>query len=57
MKKYKIKLQREQRGVVLDWSKEQIIESNRKPEVGEGRTLLVSPPIYETIVSIEEVED
>ena len=57
MKKYKIKLQRKQRGVVLDWSRERIIESNRKPELGEGKTLLVSPPIYETIVSVEEVGD
>lgn len=56
MKKYKIKLQRIQRGVVLDWSKEKIIESNIKPKVGEGKTLFVNPPIRETIISVEEIE-
>ena len=55
MGKYKIKLERTQRGEKLDWEKEQIVECSRPPKIGEGKALLVDPPIFETIVSVEEV--
>ena len=55
MIKYKIKLERTQRGEKLDWKKEEIIECSTPPKVGEGRALLVDPPIFETIVSVEIV--
>ena len=55
MPKYKIKLERTQRGKKLDWEKEQIVECGRPPKIGEGKTLLIDPPIFETIVNVEEV--
>lgn len=55
MKKYKIKLERYQKGVKLDWFKEMIVESNRKPEIGEGKILTIHPPIFESIISVEEI--
>lgn len=55
MSKYKIKLERTQRGEKLDWEKELIIECALPPKVGEGKALLVDPPIFETIVSVEEI--
>ena len=55
MKKYKIKLERTQRGEKLDWKKEEIVECSTPPKVGEGIALLVNPPIFETIVSVEIV--
>tara|TARA_R110000822_G_scaffold91133_4_gene210281 strand:+ start:303 stop:476 length:174 start_codon:yes stop_codon:yes gene_type:complete len=57
MDKYKIKLERTQRGKKLDWTNELIVECSRSPKVGEGKSLLVDPPIYETIVSVEKVEE
>ena len=55
MKKYKIKMQRFQMGKRLDWEKESIVYSNKIPKVGEGQTLLINPPIFETIISVEEI--
>lgn len=55
MTKYKIKLERTQRGKKLDWENELIVECSIPPKVGEGKVLLVDPPIFETIVSVEEV--
>lgn len=55
MSKYKIKLERTQRGKKLDCSKEQIVECSIPPKIGEGKALLVDPPIFETIVSVEEI--
>ena len=57
MDKYKIKLERTQRGKKLDWTKELIVECIKSPKVGEGKALLVDPPIYETIVSVEKIEE
>ena len=57
MDKYKIKLERTQRGKKLDWTNELIVECSRIPKVGEGKALLVDPPIYETIVSVEKIEE
>ena len=56
MQQYKIKLERTQNGKKLDWSKELIVESNIPPKVGDGRALLVDPPIQETIISVEEIK-
>lgn len=56
MKKYKIKLERTQKGQKLDWEKEEIVECNISPKIGESKALLVDPPIFETIVSVEEVD-
>ena len=55
MGKYKVKLERIQRGEKLDWEKELIVECSRPPKVGEGKTLLIDPPIFEVIVSVEEI--
>jgi hypothetical protein len=55
MGKYKVKMVRTQRGKKLDWEREKIVESSRKPRIGEGRMLMVDPPIHETIESVEEV--
>ena len=55
MPKYKIKLERTQRGKKLDWEKELIVECSRPPKIGEGKALLVDLPIFETIASVEEV--
>lgn len=57
MPKYKIKWGRTQRGKKLDWEKETIVESNRPPKIGEGKALLVDPPIYEIIVSVEKLKN
>lgn len=56
MWKYKIKLERTQRGEKLDQSKELVVECSRPPKVGECKKLLVDPPIYETIISVEKIE-
>jgi hypothetical protein len=55
LSKYKIKMERTQRGKKLDWENEVIVECSRPPKAGEGRALLVDPPIFETIVSVEEI--
>lgn len=57
MAKYKIKLERTQRGEKLNWENELIVECSRirPPKGGEGKVLLVDPPIFETIVSVEEI--
>lgn len=55
MKKYKIKLQRTQRGKMLDWAEERVVECSRPPQIGEGRALLIEPPIFETIIEVEEI--
>lgn len=59
--KYEIKWERTQRGKKIDWEKTEIIEYNGweagKPKVGEGKALLVDPPIYETIVSVREIKE
>jgi hypothetical protein len=56
MPRYKIKIERTQRGIKLDWEKELIVECTTPPKIGEGVQLLVNPPIYETIVSVEELD-
>jgi hypothetical protein len=56
MKRYKIKLERTQNGKKLNWSNELMVDSNIPPKVGDGRALLVDPPIQETIVSVEEIK-
>jgi hypothetical protein len=55
MAKYKITWERKQRGQKLDYKRETEIESNREPKVGEGRMLLVDPPIHEYISKVEKV--
>lgn len=57
MPKYKIKLERTQRGNKLDWEKELIVECSKPPKIGESKALLVDPPIFEMIVSVEKVID
>jgi hypothetical protein len=56
LKKYKVKFERIQRGKKLDWEHETVIESYVRPRIGEGRQLLVDPPIHELIVSVEELK-
>lgn len=56
MKLYKVTLKREQGGKKLDWHKETLVETNRPPKVGEGRALLMEPPIYETVTEVEEIK-
>lgn len=46
MGKYKIKLERTQRGKKLDWEKERIVECSRPPRIGEGKDLMVYPPNF-----------
>lgn len=55
-KKYKIKLERSQRGRKLDWSHECIVECSIPPKVGDGWANLIEPPILETITSVEEIK-
>jgi hypothetical protein len=55
MPKYKVKMVRTREGKKLDWEREKIVESAIIPRIGEGRVLMVYPPIRETIESVEEV--
>jgi DNA ligase 1 len=55
MGKYLIKLERRQNGIPLDWSSTKIIETSITPKIGEGKALLVDPPIYETISEVTEL--
>ena len=55
MAKYKIIWERRQRGKKLDYKREEEIESNREPKVGEGKILLVDPPIHEYISKVEKL--
>ena len=55
MDKYKIKIDRSQKGVKLD-SREEIITSKKIPKVGESISFLVEPPIIETIVSVKKMK-
>jgi hypothetical protein len=57
MDKYKIKLERTQRGKKLDWTNKLIVECISPPKVGQGKALLVDPPIYEKIVSVEKIDE
>ena len=56
MKTYKIKWQRVQRGVKLDWEREDIIVSDKEPKIGEGKVLTVDPSIFETICEVKEIK-
>lgn len=52
--KYKLTIHRTQRGELLS-EETLIVESFLKPKVGEGKALMVDPPIYETVVKVEEL--
>ena len=53
---YKITLHRLQRGKqLLDWEQQLIIESTITPKVGDGRLLLVDPPISEQVASVQRL--
>ena len=54
--KYEITIERKKRDVVIE-VKTKIIESNRKPQIGEGRALLSEPPIFETIIAVKEIKE
>ena len=55
LSKYKLTIHRTQRGELLS-EETLIIESFLKPKVGEGKVMfLVDPPIYETVVKVEEL--
>jgi hypothetical protein len=54
MKKYRVKIEKKQNNIVLDIYYREI-ESRNKPKIGEGQSLLIDPPIYLTIVEIEEL--
>ncbi len=54
IKKYSLTFERKQRGKVIgSYSIE--VETAIKPRLGDGRTLLIDPPIYETITEIKEL--
>ena len=55
MAKYRIKMERTQRGKKLDWKEIIIVECSIPPKIGEGKALMVDPPIFETIVSVEKI--
>lgn len=58
MDKFKITWERSRDGVIdKDWSKKETVEAYMKPKVGDGRCLLVIPPIYEYIIKVEELPD
>ena len=57
MKKYKIYWKRIQRGEHLDYIRESIIESKIEPKIGQGRMLLVEPPIREYISKVEIINE
>ncbi len=50
-----ITLERTQNGKKLDWRAKTEIKAYEPPKIGTGRTLLVDPPIYETVTKIEEI--
>ena len=54
LSKYKLTIHRTQRGELLS-EETLIVESLLKPKVGEGKALMVDPPIYETVVKVEEL--
>lgn len=53
--KYEIEIERKQRSVVIE-TVTRIVESNIAPKVGDGKALLIDPPIYETVVSVREIK-
>jgi len=55
MKRYKVKIERYQDGVKLDWETTKVIEESTQPEVGYGVFLLTNPPIHQFYSSVEEV--
>lgn len=54
--KYKIIIERKQRGKNIG-VEIKIITSNYKPRIGESKVLLIDPPIYETIIEVEEIKE
>ena len=54
--KYKITIERKQRDKIIG-VEIKIITSNYKPRIGEGKALLIDPPIYETIIEVEEIKE
>lgn len=56
MRKFEVTIERTQSGKALE-NKTQVIEveSNRVPVIGESKSLLVSPPITETIIDVKEI--
>ena len=56
MRKFKVTLERTQRGKELDWGNEVVMESGVPPKVGFITALLIDPPIYEKIIKVEEIK-
>ena len=54
--KYKITIEQKQRDKIIG-VEIKIINSNRKPRIGEGKVLLIDPPIYETIIAVKEIQE
>jgi hypothetical protein len=52
MNKYKIIIEKTQNGVRIGSLEEIIVECWIAPKIGEGRSLLVDPPIMETIINV-----
>lgn len=56
MTEYQLTIEVKQRGVVLETYKK-IVKSNRRPIIGKGAAKLLHPPIYHTIVKVEEIDE
>ena len=54
MKLFKVKYDVEQGGKKFPFQKTDISENN-PPKVGSSRALMTTPPIYETVVSVEDI--
>lgn len=55
LKKYELTFERRQKGKVIgNYSIE--VETSIPPRLGDGRTLLIDPPIHETITEIKEIQ-
>ena len=52
--KYEIEIERKQNGKILEVIKK-IVESNIKPRIGDSKALLIDPLIYETVISVKEI--
>ncbi|CAL67396.1 hypothetical protein [Christiangramia forsetii] len=55
MRIFKVKLERQQGGKKLQWSREELYTGDHPPKVGKSIALMTTPTTFQTVVSVEDI--
>lgn len=55
VKDYLIRIRKTRAGLVIGYH-ETIVKTDKPPKVGDKQTFILTPPITETIISVEEIK-